>query len=53
MSGYVEAFDHILAYDFNTVISGHVSKTGGRADVIEGSEYLHDLMGLAREVLDR
>jgi len=52
MSGYVEAFDHILTYDFNTLISGHVSKTGGRDDVIEGREYLLDLMGLAREALE-
>jgi len=34
------------------LISGHVSRTGGRADVIEGREYLHDLLGLAREALE-
>jgi glyoxylase-like metal-dependent hydrolase (beta-lactamase superfamily II) len=52
MSGYVDAFDQILGYDFTTLVSGHVSKTGGRADVIEGREYLHDLMGFAREALE-
>jgi hypothetical protein len=51
-SGYVEAFDHILTYDFNTLISGHVSKLGGRQDVIEGKEYLDDLAALAREALE-
>ena len=51
-SGYVEAFDQILTYDFTTLISGHVSKIGGRQDVIEGKEYLDDLAGLAREALE-
>ena len=52
MSGYVDAFDQILAYDFNTIISGHVSKTGGRADVVEGRDYLRELQRLAREALE-
>ena len=52
MSGYVDAFDQILGYDFTTLVSGHVSKTGGRDDVIEGREYLRDLMGFAREALE-
>ena len=52
MSGYVDAFDQILTYDFTTLISGHVSKTGGRKDVIEGREYLHDLLALSREALE-
>jgi len=51
-SGYVEAFDHILTYDFKTLISGHVSKLGTRQDVIEGKEYLDDLAALAREALE-
>jgi hypothetical protein len=42
-SGYVEAFDQILTYDFKTLISGHVSKPGGREDVLEGKECMDDL----------
>ena len=51
-SGYVDAFDQILEYDFDRLISGHVSKLGGRADVLEGKEYLTDLAELAREALE-
>jgi glyoxylase-like metal-dependent hydrolase (beta-lactamase superfamily II) len=51
-SGYVEAFEQILTYDFTTLISGHVSKLGGREDVLEGKEYMDDLAALAREALE-
>ena len=51
LSGYVEAFDHVLGYDFDHLISGHVSKLGGRQDVVEGKEYMTDLIGFAREAL--
>jgi glyoxylase-like metal-dependent hydrolase (beta-lactamase superfamily II) len=52
MSGYVDAFDQVLAYDFDTVISGHVSKIGGRDAVVEGREYMHDLVDYSREALE-
>ena len=51
MSVSVDAFDQILGYDFDTVVSGHVSKTGGRQDGIEGRDYLQQLRDLAREAL--
>ncbi len=50
--GYADAFDQILEYDFDTLISGHVSKTGGRKDVEEGREYMRDLMNSARTALE-
>jgi glyoxylase-like metal-dependent hydrolase (beta-lactamase superfamily II) len=52
MSGYVDAFDQVLGYDFTTLVSGHVSKTGGRQDVVEGRDYVQELMALAREALE-
>jgi len=51
-SGYEQAFHQILAYDFNTVVSGHVSKLGNRDDVQEGLEYVEDLASFAREALE-
>jgi glyoxylase-like metal-dependent hydrolase (beta-lactamase superfamily II) len=52
-SGYEQAFHQILAYDFNTVVSGHVSKLGNRDDVQEGLEYVEDLARFAREALEK
>ena len=52
MSGYVDAFDQVLSYDFETVVSGHVSKVGGREAVVEGREYMHDLLDFSREALE-
>jgi len=31
--GFVEAHKQVLAYDFDTLVAGHVSRTGTRADV--------------------
>lgn len=52
LSGYEEAFRQILEYDFNTIVSGHVSKLGDRKDVEEGLEYMEDLVRFAREALE-
>ena len=51
-SGYAQAFDQILEYDFDKVVSGHVSRLGDRSDVIEGREYILDLRQIAREALE-
>lgn len=52
LSGYVDAHHQILGYDFDTLVSGHVSKLGDRTDVVEGLEYLEDLVRFAREALE-
>jgi len=52
LSGYEQAFRQILEYDFDTVVSGHVSKLGNRKDVEEGLEYMGDLVMVAREALE-
>ena len=36
---YLKFFDEVLAYDFDIIISGHVSILGNRNDVIEAKEY--------------
>lgn len=52
LAGYEQAFRQILEYDFNTVVSGHVSKLGDRKDVEEGLEYMESLFQVAREALE-
>jgi hypothetical protein len=41
--GWVDAHDHVLAYDFDTFIGGHVTRTGTREDVTIQQEYLADV----------
>ncbi len=40
---YLMFFDEVLAYDFDTILSGHVSILGNRNDVIEAKEYAFDV----------
>jgi glyoxylase-like metal-dependent hydrolase (beta-lactamase superfamily II) len=41
--GYVDFFDEILRYDFDTILSGHVSVLGTREDVILTRDYVRDV----------
>ncbi|MGH8251600.1 MAG: MBL fold metallo-hydrolase [Steroidobacteraceae bacterium] len=45
--GYVDFFDELLAYDFDTILSGHVSILGTRDDVVLNREYVHDVRNTA------
>ena len=47
-----QAHHQVLDYDFDTVISGHVSRIGNRDDVAEGVEYIDDLVRYSREALE-
>lgn len=40
---YMKFFDQVLAYDFDLILSGHVSILGNRDDVIEAREYVFDV----------
>ena len=40
---YLNMFDELLAYDFDYILSGHVSILGTRADVLENQEYAFDV----------
>jgi glyoxylase-like metal-dependent hydrolase (beta-lactamase superfamily II) len=46
-AGYVDFFDEILRYDFDTILSGHVSILGTREDVSVAREYVHDVRDTA------
>lgn len=41
--GYVALFDALLRYDFDTILSGHVSIIGTRQDVIVTRDYVQDV----------
>ena len=40
---YINFFDEILLYDFDIILSGHVSILGNRNDVVEAREYVLDV----------
>ena len=40
---YLKFFDEVLEYDFDIILSGHVSILGNRADVVEAKEYAFDV----------
>jgi glyoxylase-like metal-dependent hydrolase (beta-lactamase superfamily II) len=48
---YFRAMDQMLAYDFDTVVSGHMSLYGTREDVATNREYLRDLKSAATQAL--
>jgi glyoxylase-like metal-dependent hydrolase (beta-lactamase superfamily II) len=48
---YLKAMDQMLEYDFETVVSGHLSLYGTREDVQTNREYLHDLRTSVAEAL--
>jgi glyoxylase-like metal-dependent hydrolase (beta-lactamase superfamily II) len=45
--GFVEAHRHILSYGFETLVAGHVSRPGNRADVQTQIELIKDLVAAA------
>ena len=40
---YIKFFDEVLLYDFDIILSGHVSILGNRDDVVEAREYVFDV----------
>jgi glyoxylase-like metal-dependent hydrolase (beta-lactamase superfamily II) len=47
MTGWIEAHDQILEYDFNALIAGHVTRYGTRADVEAAREYVNDILNFS------
>lgn len=45
--GYVDVLDELLRYDFDTILSGHVSILGTRDDLILNRAYVHDVRDTA------
>jgi glyoxylase-like metal-dependent hydrolase (beta-lactamase superfamily II) len=52
ISGWLEAHDQILEYDFNYFVGGHITRWGTREDVITAREFFHDMLHYAWEVLE-
>jgi glyoxylase-like metal-dependent hydrolase (beta-lactamase superfamily II) len=51
ISGFFQAHDDILSYDFKALVGGHISRWGTRADVEEAREYWHDVRDFADEAI--
>lgn len=51
LPGYFAAVETIKTYDFDVLVSGHVSRTGTRADVEIQSEFLSDIKLTAADAL--
>jgi hypothetical protein len=49
--GFISVTEQALAYDFDHLVSGHVTRTGTRADVEVQVEYLADLKATAETAL--
>jgi glyoxylase-like metal-dependent hydrolase (beta-lactamase superfamily II) len=52
-AGYVAWFDEIARYDFDTILTGHTSVLGTRADVAVNREYVHDVQETALRGMER
>jgi glyoxylase-like metal-dependent hydrolase (beta-lactamase superfamily II) len=53
IKGYLDAHGQALAYDFETLIAGHVNRLGTRDDVTMDTEYLADLEANAAAALQK
>ena len=51
MTGWIDAHDQILEYDFDALISGHVTRYGTRDDVVAAREYVHNILDHSWDVL--
>lgn len=40
---YISSFEDILKYDFDFILTGHLSFLGNRADVVETRDYVRDV----------
>ena len=49
--GYFAQVEEIKAIDFNTLVSGHVARTGTKADVELQSQFINDLKAAAGTAL--
>nr|WP_201749113.1 MBL fold metallo-hydrolase [Micromonospora acroterricola] len=51
ISGFYQAHDDILSYDFKALVGGHITRWGTREDVEAAREYWHDVRTFADEAL--
>jgi glyoxylase-like metal-dependent hydrolase (beta-lactamase superfamily II) len=52
VQGYMNAHADLLAYDFTTLVAGHVTRLGTRGDVKTASEFLDELHATCADLLD-
>ncbi|QWF20491.1 MBL fold metallo-hydrolase [Nocardioides sp. LMS-CY] len=50
--GFMAHHDHTLDFDFETMITGHLTRLGTREDVLVQREYMHDVRDAARHALE-
>ena len=48
VQGFIDAHEAILAYDFDVLVGGHLSRPGTRADVEVQRDYVRDLIAAAQ-----
>src|SRR3954453_10879916 len=50
--GFMAYHDHALSFDFDTMITGHLTRLGTRRDIETQREYMHDIREAARHALE-
>ncbi len=50
--GFMAHHDHALSFDFDTMITGHLTRLGTRQDVEVQREYMHDIRSAAQHALE-
>ncbi|PPS90821.1 MBL fold metallo-hydrolase [Streptomyces sp. MH60] len=50
--GFMAHHDHALSFDFDTMITGHLTRLGTREDIEIQREYMHDVRDAARHALE-
>lgn len=48
VQGYLDAHEQALAYDFDTLVAGHVDRLGTREDVLVSQRFTRELLATAR-----
>jgi glyoxylase-like metal-dependent hydrolase (beta-lactamase superfamily II) len=47
---YLEVFDELLAYDFDTFVGGHLTDIGSKKDVLETKEFTYDVYNTVKRI---
>lgn len=50
--GFMNHHDHALAFDFETLIPGHITRLGTREDIAVQREYMNDIRDAAQHALE-
>jgi glyoxylase-like metal-dependent hydrolase (beta-lactamase superfamily II) len=53
IQAWIDAHSQILEYDFDVLISGHITRWGDRQDVLDAKEYWDDMVAFAWEAIDQ